>query len=98
MTRADYCGNGWGTTRDGTTIDFFDDRRIQTVDQPTPREFEAGWSPNGAVCVRHVRVKENVSLERLIAACPRLADKVGAMCTEDAARALGATLFNRSAN
>ena len=34
--------------------------------------------------------------ERLVAVCPRLAGKVGSMCTEDVARSLGALLFNRS--
>jgi hypothetical protein len=60
-------------------------------------DFEAGWSAEGAVCVRHTRVKENASLESLVAACPRLKGRVGPSCTEDAARRLGATLFNRSA-
>ena len=27
-------------------------------------EFEAGWTAEGAACVRHVRVKENISLDR----------------------------------
>jgi hypothetical protein len=96
MVRADYCGNAVATTRDGTVIDMFDDRRIQTADNDPAQEFEAGWAPKGAVCVRHVRVKENISLESLAASCPRLAEKVGSMCTEGVARSLGARLFNRS--
>jgi hypothetical protein len=59
-------------------------------------EFEAGWTPQGAVCVRHVRVKENVSLGALVAACPRLRNHVGPACTEETARSFGAKLFNRS--
>jgi hypothetical protein len=43
-----------------------------------------------------VRVKENVSLDRLAAACPRLKHHLGEACTEAQARALGAWLFNRS--
>jgi hypothetical protein len=41
-------------------------------------------------------VKENISLESLVAACPRLKDRVGPACNEDMARGLGARLFNRS--
>lgn len=96
MVRADYCGDAVATTRNGMLIDLYDDRRIEAADNDPAQEFEAGWTPHGAVCVRHVRVKENISLDRLVTACPRLAGKVGAMCTEDAARALGASLFNRS--
>lgn len=96
MVRADYCGNGDGTTRDGMLIDMFDDRRIQVADNLPTQEFEAGWAPQGAVCVHHVRVKENTSLDQLAASCPRLAARLGPACTEDSARALGARLFNRS--
>lgn len=96
MVRADYCGNAVATTRNGMLIDMFDDRRIETADNDPAQDFEAGWTSRGAVCVRHVRVKENISLDRLVAVCPALAGKVGEMCTEGAARSLGATLFNRS--
>jgi len=96
MVRGDYCGDGRGTTRDGMSIDMYDDRGIQKADNDPTQEFEAGWSVSGAVCVRHVRVKENVSLRALAEMCPQLKDRVGAMCTEDSARALGAWLFNRS--
>jgi ADYC domain len=96
MARADYCGDAVATTRNGTLIDMYDDRRIETPDNDPTQEFEAGWTPRGAVCVRHARIKENITLERLVAVCPRLAGKVGEMCTEDVARSLGAALFNRS--
>jgi hypothetical protein len=96
MVRADYCGDGEGTTRDGVPIDLYDDRGIQKPDSDPMQEFEAGWTAAGAVCVRHVRVKENISLEGLAASCPRLHDRLGAICTEERARALGATLFIRS--
>jgi hypothetical protein len=96
MMRADYCGDGQATTRDGTLIDLYDDRRIQTLDQQSDREFEAGWTAGGAVCVRHVRIKENISLDALARRCPKLKDALGADCTEDRARDLGASLFNRS--
>ncbi len=58
--------------------------------------FEAGWSPDGAVCVHHVRVKENVTLAELEMRYPKLAGRTGAVCTEEFARANGAILYNRS--
>jgi hypothetical protein len=96
MVRADYCGDGEGTTRDGMRIDLYDDRGIQQADSDPTYEFEAGWTEAGAVCVHHVRVKENIALERLATSCPRLRDHLGPTCTEERARALGATLFVRS--
>ena len=96
MVRADYCGQGEGTTRDGMSIDLYDDQGIQRPDIAAHQAFEAGWTPDGAVCVGHVRVSENIDLARLVAACPRLADRVGPACTEQVARGLGARLFNRS--
>jgi hypothetical protein len=96
MMRADYCGNGEATTRDGTLIDLYDDRRIQTLDQQSERKFEAGWTAAGAVCVRHVRIKENISLDALAQRCPRLGSALGEDCTEERARTLGASLFNLS--
>jgi hypothetical protein len=55
MARADYCGNGVPHTENGTWIDLYDIRSIQT---PVPNDalsFEAGWGPNGAVCVNQPR-------------------------------------------
>src|SRR5436309_1412359 len=82
MVRADYGGDGHGTTRDGMLIDIYDAWRIQTPDLREGQDFEAGWSPEGAVCVRHVRVKENVSLEELERLHPRLKGRTGTACTE----------------
>jgi hypothetical protein len=96
MVRADYCGEGEGTTRNGMLIDLYDDVGINRPERDAGLEFEAGWSADGAVCVRHVRVEQNTSLERLVATCPRLRGRVGSMCTEESARALGAKLFNHS--
>jgi ADYC domain len=93
MVRADYCGDGTPTTKDGVRIDIYDDFGIQNEPE---MDFEAGWTAQGAAGVRHVRVKEKVSLESLVAACPRLKDRVGLTCDEKAARDLGARLFNRS--
>jgi hypothetical protein len=96
MVRADYCGNGTPTTKDGRPIDIYDDLVIQKHEGDPAMDFEAGWTAEGAACVRHVRVKENISLESLVAACPQLKDRVGSACNEEAARRLGARLFNRS--
>ena len=96
MVRGDYGGDGRATTRDGTTIDVYDAWRIQTPDMDDAHDFEAGWGPEGAVCVRHPRIKEHVSLDDLERAYPRLQGLTGAVCTEELARAHGARLFNRS--
>lgn len=96
MVRADYGGDGRGSTRDGMVIDLYDIWDIQTPDRLEEHEFEAGWSPDGAVCVHHVRVKENVSLKDLESRYPRLSGRIGPVCTEEFARSHGALLFNRS--
>jgi hypothetical protein len=96
MVRADYCGTGTPTTKDGQRIDIYDDHGIQKPAHEPAMDFEAGWTSGGAVCLRHVRVKENASLRTISEACPRLAQRTGPSCSEEAARALGATLFNRS--
>jgi ADYC domain len=95
--RADYCGDGEGTTRNGMVIDLYDDHGVQKPANDPTQDFEAGWTAAGAVCVRHVRVRENISLETLAASCPRLRGNLGITCTEQHARELGAVLFIRSA-
>ncbi|HYU12140.1 MAG TPA: ADYC domain-containing protein [Stellaceae bacterium] len=87
MVRADYCGQGEGTTRNGMRIDLYDDAGIQKADNDPVQEFEAGWNAAGAVCVHHVRVKENTSLDALAKSCPRLREHLGPDCTEAGARA-----------
>lgn len=97
MARADYCGNGIGTTRNGMLIDLYDVNGIQKPENNAPEfQFEAGWSPAGAVCVHHTRVPENATLETLARTCPNLAQRLGAQCTEESARSAGGLLFNRS--
>ncbi|APR83877.1 Hypothetical protein A7982_09226 [Minicystis rosea] len=54
MLRADYCGDGTATTRDGTLIDVWDAVSIQSDDAPA-WSFEAEWMPNGASCVKETR-------------------------------------------
>lgn len=96
MVRADYCGDGRSWTRDGTLIDMWDDYGIQKPDilGVPALSFEAGWKPDGAVCVAHTRIPENITLDKLMAACPRLTTMP--TCTEALARTAGALLFNRS--
>jgi hypothetical protein len=96
LVRADYSGDGKGATRNGQPIDIYDAVGVQEPGNDPGHDFEAGFSPEGAVCVRHVRVKENASLETLEASVPRLKGRTGAICTEAYARALGAVLFVRS--
>jgi len=97
MLRADYGGDGVGTTTAGASVDLYDDRGIQTSDNDARMRFEAGWTQDGAVCVAHPRVKKGISLADIEARWPRLAGKTGERCTEEVARSLGALLFNRSA-
>ena len=96
MVRADYGGDGTGTTRNGMLIDLYDDYGIQAPGFDHRMTFEAGWTQDGAVCVSHPRVKDNISLSEIAARWRRLAGRTGASCTEEAARSLGALLFNRS--
>lgn len=83
MMRADYCGDGNPFTRNGTLINLDDTLGIQKADPGEPSTFEAGWGPNGALCVHHPRIPENVTLEALEKRCPdHLAGRTGAVCTE----------------
>ena len=96
LVRADYSGDGKGTTRNGQPIDIYDDFGIQKPAYDPAHDFEAGFTTDGAVCVRHVRVKENATLDGLAEDTPRLRGRVGDICTEQYARSLGAVLFVRS--
>jgi len=96
MVRADYCGDGRATTREGMRIDVYDRFGIQKADALSDMTFEAGWTQDGAVCVNHPRVKENITLDRLAATCPRLRGRLGAVCDESAAARRGGLVFNRS--
>lgn len=96
MVRADYCGDGRAHTRDGTAIDLYDDLVLQrpaTLRDPE-YAFEAGWDPNGAVCVARTRWPDLQTREQLGRDCPRLASAQA--CNEDGARQAGAVVFNRS--
>jgi hypothetical protein len=54
MLRADYCGDGTATTRDGTLVDVWDGVALQTDDAPS-WTFEAEWTAGGASCVLATR-------------------------------------------
>jgi hypothetical protein len=75
--RADYCGDGRSFTQDGTSINIWD-----RLPAPGPIQkhgllpplgfiFEAGWNPDGAVCVSRSRwlVNDLLNLE-LANLCP----------------------------
>jgi hypothetical protein len=96
MVRADYGGSEEPWTKDGMLIDVFDQEGIQVADEAPDLVFEAGWSPEGAVCVHHVRVTENTTLAALEEKYPRLRGRTGAICTLEFAREQGAVVFNRS--
>ncbi|MBI3198669.1 MAG: hypothetical protein HYZ40_14425 [Rhodospirillales bacterium] len=96
MVRGDYGGADRPWTKNGMRIDMYDDHGVQAPDNSPEDVFEAGWSPDGAVCVHHVRVRENTTLAELEALYPALRGRTGAVCTEAFARAHGAVLFNRS--
>jgi hypothetical protein len=83
MVRADYCGDGEPHTRDGTLIDMYDKLGIQKDEPSEGMQFEAAWSPQGAVCVRRVRIAEIFSLEALRQSCPRFKpEDLGEACSE----------------
>jgi hypothetical protein len=96
LVRADYAGDGIGTTRDGQPIDIYDSLGVLPPADNPAFEFEAGFAADGAVCVRHVRVRQNTTLAAVEASAPRLAGRVGDVCDEKFAREAGAMLFVRS--
>jgi hypothetical protein len=97
MVRAAYGAPERGWTRDGMLIDFWDDAGLHEPGDDPELLFEAGWAPDGALCVAHTRVAEHGGLAELLKEAPRLAGHVGPeRCDEQAARAAGAIIFNRS--
>jgi hypothetical protein len=98
LARADYCGDGAATTREGTAIDAYDEVGIMQRTPDLPEfAFEAGWNTAGAVCAHHARIPENLDLASLPTTCARLAQApLGASCDEERARELGALIVTRS--
>lgn len=91
--RANYDGRGAAHTKNGTTIDVSDVLGIATSDTANdPRfAFEAGWGPDGAVCVARTRWPELLDRDALLKDDPRL----GGDCDEAAAHRRGAIIFTR---
>jgi hypothetical protein len=54
MLRADYCGDGTPTTRDGTLVDVWDELGVQSDDAAT-WALEGEWGEGGATCVLDTR-------------------------------------------
>lgn len=99
MMRADYGGDDRPTTRDGTPIVVYDRFGIQQDEPADPMPFEAAWGRDGALCIAHPRIAQNISLEALQQRYPKLSGHLGpAACTDEAMRDHPeALLFNRSA-
>ncbi len=55
MLRADYCGDGMPTTRDGTLVDLADNVGMEVPEAPASWVFEAEWGSEGAACVKNTR-------------------------------------------
>jgi hypothetical protein len=55
MARADYCGNGVSHTKDGTTIEIYDNLSVRKKRPDSPMYFEAAWTPDGAYCISKER-------------------------------------------
>jgi hypothetical protein len=98
MLRADYGGDNHPTTRNGTAVNIYDRFGIQHPDPAPGMDFEAAWGPDGAICVSHPRIADNISLEELAERYPRLRGKLRPhVCSEAAMRAdPRALLFNQS--
>jgi hypothetical protein len=96
MLRGDYAGDNSPTTRDGTQVGVGDRWSLRTVEPREGHPFEAGWDAQGAVCVHHARIRQNVELAALEAKVPRLRGRTGAICTPEFARAQGALILNWS--
>jgi len=54
LLRADYCGDGTSTTRDGTVVDIWDTVGLQ-ADEAATWPLEAEWTASGASCVLRTR-------------------------------------------
>ncbi|MEZ0171715.1 ADYC domain-containing protein [Microvirga sp. TS319] len=99
LLRADYGGDDRPSTRNGTPINVYDRFAIQHPGTAPGMAFEAAWGPDGAVCVAHPRIPDNITLDDLAERYPRLRRRLGPeQCSEDAMRAdPRALIFNQSA-
>lgn len=88
LVRADYCGDGVPHTRNGTSINVWDNMGVQAP-ASTDWDMEAEWTTDGARCIRHTRwLKADkkaalTDLEYIQRTCPdRLASNQPASCGE----------------
>ena len=96
LVRADYGGDDEVNARRDVPVDLADALGIRSFGADAALIFEAGWSPEGAVCVHHLRTKGALSMAELVQRYPQLQGRTGAVCTQDFARSKGAVLFSRS--
>lgn len=98
MMRADYGGDDRPSARNGTKINIIDRFGIQDPGPISWMAFEAAWGPDGAVCVSHPRIADNVTLDELAERYPHLRGRLGPhVCYEQAMRSdPRALLFNES--
>lgn len=92
LARADYCGNGISYTKTGTLIDYFDTQGSQKPVGLYP--FEAGWGPDGAVCVSHTRYDARTADGTSV--LPSCWSQLPRCSTFVEARAFGATMGDAS--
>lgn len=84
MLRADYCGNGTPHTRNGTPVEVYDSLGIQTPTPGSALSLEAVWGPDGALCVRKLRLADPVTPDALRSSCPTsLNMRIGDACNEE---------------
>jgi hypothetical protein len=98
MLRADYGGDDHPTARNGTPVNVADRFGIQSPRTAPGMQFEAAWGPQGAICVSHTRIADNVTLDDLAQRYPQLRGRLGPRdCYEDLMRAdPRVILFNQS--
>ena len=99
MIRAVYAGDGTPHTKPGTFVQYHDDAVHWRQNPPKANPeygFEAGWSPQGAVCVARVRWPELGTLDAIRKTSQRLMATAPSDCTEAYAKEHGALIFNRS--
>ena len=94
MMRADYCGDGTSFTRAGIRITSWDRAGIRQEPVVTP-PFEAAWGVDGAVCLSRLRAPDIASIDRLLAHCPTMAERIRGDCRSiSSAAGSGAVLWN----
>lgn len=96
LVRADYGGDDEVNAGREVPVDLADTLGIRSFGTDASLVFEAGWSPEGAVCVHHLRTKGAMSMAELVERYPQLKGRTGAACTQEFARSKGAALFSRS--